>query len=264
MSSRRPSVPDRFPLGGLGIDVIHGPEHDSEELQATPLVTISGFEFDRCPICLEPGPDRREHVPPASIGGQALTRTCTRCNSGLGARVEDELAAWLAGAVGHVRFTSEGSGVRGRRRVPPLLVRRTDGGQFVLIIDSKAPPEIRTMLEHGQFEVEMTPPQPHRYRIAALKQAYLGACIRLRDIPDTRSARLIRRDLLAARDASSNGSVPKSEIAASIVLARTYSEPAGPPLVLCRFIGEGHGRAMGLLFAGHLLVSWPFDDISAA
>lgn len=43
-------------------------------------------------------------------------------------------------------------------------------------------------------------PDPHRYRLAALKSAYLGACLLLGEIPESPDADEIRTEILAARD----------------------------------------------------------------
>jgi hypothetical protein len=51
------------------------PVGDGTTFRALPVV----FEFSDlgiCPICLTPGPNSREHVPPHSIGGNALVLTC--------------------------------------------------------------------------------------------------------------------------------------------------------------------------------------------
>jgi hypothetical protein len=200
-------------------------------------------------------------VPPGSIGGREMTRTCCNCNNKLGARVEDELAAWYDGAYGHVRFANESSGVLGRRKVWPLLLRQTTNGEPMLIL-GKVSPEVRQMMRPGSnVEADMTPPEPHRYRLAALKQAYLAACLLLGCIPDTPSAEQIRTDLLAARDAPSNAAVPTSAIARNLPLARAYTRHAAPPLALCRYSSASENGALGLLLAGAVLVGWPLADI---
>jgi hypothetical protein len=52
-----------FTLGRL-VDVS---EHQAVQLDV--LALARPMRFDRCPICLEPGPMSKEHVPPAAIGG---------------------------------------------------------------------------------------------------------------------------------------------------------------------------------------------------
>jgi hypothetical protein len=49
---------------------------------------IRYLDFGECPICLEPTSGTREHVPPESIGGNVMTRTCEPCNNKFGSLYE--------------------------------------------------------------------------------------------------------------------------------------------------------------------------------
>src|SRR5690606_16801154 len=77
--------------------------------------------FDRCPICLSPDPATDEDVPPKAVGGSVMTRTCDRCNCGLGSVIEPDLVDWWEDALGFVSLSH--ADIRGARRVPRILVR---------------------------------------------------------------------------------------------------------------------------------------------
>jgi hypothetical protein len=109
-------------------------------------------------------------VPQAALGGQAMTMTCPRCNSGLGSRIEAELHDWFDQARIDVSFDHEA--VQGRRRGPRLLYREGSNG-FCLIAEADVVPEIRQMLNAGALQMHYRMPDPRRYRLAALKHAYL-------------------------------------------------------------------------------------------
>ena len=57
--------------------------------------------FESCPIC---GglPEKDEHVPPKSIGGVIMTRTCGACNQTFGGRVEGGVKDWFYGVISDV------------------------------------------------------------------------------------------------------------------------------------------------------------------
>ena len=58
-----------------------------------------------CPICLTDAPSAKEHVPQKPLGGWVMTMTCSRCNNGLGSRLESELQDWFDHAMGRVHFS---------------------------------------------------------------------------------------------------------------------------------------------------------------
>jgi hypothetical protein len=195
------------------------------------------------------------------MGGQVQTRTCVPCNNRLGSLVEGDLASWYIGEVRQARISSPSSGVPGSRRFPRSVLRWTPDGKFVLF--GIKPPALaaRQMVASGEFELTHEIPDPRLYHIAALKQAYLAACLQLRAIPETGSAEAIRRDLIAARDAPNRGSVSASAIADAMTVARSFERPDVPPMTMCTFKGESIPEAPGILLAGALLVSWPFPDV---
>ena len=179
------------------------------------------------------------------------------CNNGLG-RVEADLVDWRDDAFRHTRATAEA--LLGARRLPRLLSRRTPEGQFVLIIDGPMHPDAEPMLKGPSFTLEFTPPDARRYKLAAMKQAYLAACLDLTSIPATPCAEVIRRDLQAARDAPSRSDAPVSEYALSMPLMRTHEQPQEPSIALS-IVRRPEGMAeFWVLLAGTVAVPWPLPD----
>jgi hypothetical protein len=221
---------------------------------------IGFHRFGACPICLAPGPSTREHVPPAALGGTVATLVCGRCNNDLGSRIEVDLLDWRDDAVRRPRIS--GGTVPGPRRLERLLRRTAADGEFVLVPDGRADPALRDIIGSGEFDLTLAPPDPARYRLAALKHAYLAACLDRREIPDTPTGRQIRHDLLAARDAPHDAPFPASEYARSIPLMRSYAQPAGPPLALCLADTAGpDGRPeIWIMLSGTVCVPWPMPD----
>jgi hypothetical protein len=136
-----------------------------EAIQVQVVAEIGYCAFDRCPICLMPGPDSDEHVPHGAIGGQIRTWTCGRCNNMLGTRLEDELTKWCFGSLPNIR--AKGPGVRGRRRIPSTHLRWTNQRQFILVMDNRTDPTVRDMLAGGQITLDIVPPDQNRYQLAA-------------------------------------------------------------------------------------------------
>ncbi len=164
------------------------------------ILRLAGpMNFDRCPICLDSTPMNKEHVPPVPLGGSVMTTTCARCNNELGSRLEASLIDWWQDAVGLVSLSHDD--VRGARRAARVLLRQKETGEPVLLL-RPVDPAIRNRFGAGtQFSMSFTEPDRARYRLAALKSAYLTACLPLCSIPETPQAVPIRAELLAARDA---------------------------------------------------------------
>lgn len=242
---------------GQSLEVINEPADDAPSVRLTVIREIRSHRFDRCPICLTPDPESEEHVPPRALGGQPRTWTCAACNNGLG-RVEADLVDWRDDALRSTRATAEA--LRGARKLPRLLRRRTVDSQFVLIIDGPMDPDAEPMLKEPNFALTFTPPDPRRYKLAAMKQAYLAACLDLASIPATPCAEVIRRDLLAARDAPSRSDTPVSDYALSMPLMRTHEQPQEPSIALS-YISRPDGLAeFWILLAGTIAVPWPLPD----
>lgn len=227
---------------------------------ATLISEIGYREFSVCPICFEPGPSSREHVPQGSIGGHVRTLTCGRCNNELGSRLEAEFTDWVFDRLVHVG--AEGEPVPGRRRIPRVYRRWTDQGEFVWLLDGPADPGVREMLANGGINMSFRLPDPARWRLAALKHAYLAACCHLGAIPDTVSAEQIRALLVAAREAPPRSPAELPSIAAGLGIGRTDGPPQGPPLALMAAPGRGPGAGVEpwISLAGTVLVGWPLPD----
>ena len=67
-----------------GKEFAFGRVRRGEQVTVHQLHHAGKFIFDRCPICLDPKPVSKEHVPPSKVGGSWLTNTCLDCNSDLG------------------------------------------------------------------------------------------------------------------------------------------------------------------------------------
>jgi hypothetical protein len=145
-----------------------GQSHDQYEVaRLTDAEVISRHDFDDCPICGAPA-THEEDVPPKSIGGNVMTKTCQPCNNVLGRNVEADLANWFHNTVPRPRFRS--ADVPGRRKSGKLHVGQTPTGEFVLLGRGGHPPEIEEILQSGAVEVTMDLPDPNRYRLAVLER----------------------------------------------------------------------------------------------
>lgn len=246
---------------GQRLEVIHAPRAGSTQHELRIVRRIEAYHFGRCPICLTQEASSAEHVPPAALGGRLITRTCERCNNDLG-RVEAELTDWRDDALRHATATSDA--ILGARKLPRLFHRQTADGKFAFVIDGPVHPDAEPMLRGPDFILNLVPPSPRLYKLAALKHAYLGACLDARAIPQTPCANLIRRDLLAARDAPSRAEVPASDYALSMPLMRTHEQPRGPSLALGYLHRPGGLAEWWIALAGTIAVPWPMPDCPPA
>ena len=116
---------------GQVIGPITMPEMAGEDVDIELVQEIGPRSFDRCPICGDPATED-EHVPPQSIGGEVMTRTCGPCNHRFGSYVEPDLLDWLDGVMLSTRLRSDQVGHRpgSSRRIG---LRRTPQG-FVLML----------------------------------------------------------------------------------------------------------------------------------
>jgi hypothetical protein len=152
--------------------------------------------------------------------------------------------------------------VPGRRRIPRIYRRWTDQGEFVWLLDGPIDPGVRKMLANGGISMSFRLPDPARWRLAALKHAYLAACCHLGAIPDTAAAEQIRDLLVAAREAPPRSTSELPSIAAELGIGRTDGPPQGPPLALMAAPGGGPRAAdePWISLAGTVLVRWPLPD----
>ncbi len=244
---------------GSVFDAERAPRAGAVPLTGSVLREITYREFPVCPICESPNPTEREHVPQRAIGGHRMTKTCAKCNGDLGSRVEKFLTDWYHDAFDRVSLKR--SDQDRHHNIGRIYMRQTPDGKPVVIITG--PMEIGPRRDEPLTGFELgTPVIPECViKLAALKHAYLAACLHLEEIPQTPMARAIRADLVAARDAPDKYSLPESDIAASLVLAKTYNVPVGPPLALVSVESATEPRlaGVGISLAGAIMVGWPLD-----
>jgi hypothetical protein len=236
---------------GRTLDVVLRPDDPGESAEVTAIAPIRRRDFDSCPICGDPATSE-EHVPPARLGGKVLTMTCLACNNKLGSNVEADLVDWFEGAVTLPSFRS--AGVRGRRREKRILFRNTPDGEFVLVFNGRANPDVTAMLESGEIALGAVLPDWNRCSLALLKHTYLAACLTY-GVLEGEAADEIRRDLVAARDAENRRSVPASRMAAGLMIFRTY-EPITDEPAIRAVLHDPAGPVEGVLLVGRIFVSW--------
>jgi hypothetical protein len=134
--------------GAMTLRIGHLPPTGSVDVELTPFCSAGGVQFDRCPICLKPGPDSYEHVGPIRLGGAKLTKTCARCNNELGSKLDAALISWCTETLRKVAFTSPS--FLGHRYIPTVDIRGTDNGQFALLVNGPPHPDIRDALQSGE------------------------------------------------------------------------------------------------------------------
>jgi hypothetical protein len=110
-----------------------------------PLAALPPRDFEICPICRAAPPTTEEDLPPNSLGGSVMTRTCQRCNSGLGTRLERDLSHWFHNVLPDARFTSPG--IRGARRAGEVVVMTTAANTATLVMKGGHDPDVDNWLE---------------------------------------------------------------------------------------------------------------------
>jgi hypothetical protein len=229
----------------------------------TILDTAAPKSFDRCPICLEPNPTSKEHVPPESVGGAVMTLTCLRCNNDLGSRVEADLTAWCDDSM-MAWFANDS--VPGKRRLPPLLIRQTKDGNPVLVMapggmDSAIP----AMLDRGgEIEATYRLPDMDRVTLAILKSAFLASCLFLDDLPETELSAAIRKELLEVRDRSRKEPLTLGPMAVATAFGKLQgADPKPGEVALVLFTPPGKKTPeLYISLARVILVRWPLERIS--
>lgn len=214
-----------------------------------------------CPICLNPRPLTREHVPQKALGGIEMTTTCKKCNNEFGSRFEVELQDWFDGALVDVRF--EHDDVRGARRGPRIYVLKSED-KVMLVPDAELADEVNGMLEAGTFTLRYRVPDARRVRIALLKHAYLAACLYLGYVPDIHDAVVIRKALLAARDAPRSHGSPGESAADGLAVYLSGRPAAGPALAIMETQSTDNAQGVPrylISLAGTVFVSWRFSVV---
>jgi hypothetical protein len=256
----------------LGVSYAPAPSARGQRVTVHPAFAPGRIVFDQCPICLvsfiEDAPETEEHIPNAAIGGHRLTRTCLECNGGLGRALEGSLTSWVSESWRNVKVTAEG--VRGARSMPRIDLRWTGDGEFALLVTGKIDPEIDAAMRRGAIELSMTIPLPDmtRVRLAALKHAYLAACLALGKIPAGPTADLMRGVLTFVRDFDGREKLPANVVkyAEQVELARTYLPPSTTPVVvMVRDPVPDSGLVEAwICLAGVLMVRWPLPEYALA
>lgn len=246
--------------GPDGADLTFGPlpsgDAKSARVHVFGVAEIQSFGF--CPICGTTEKLTKEHVPQRDLGGTVMTYTCEACNNNLGSRVEDELKHWFDDAILDVEFS--GGDVPGKRKMSRILVRTTVDGQVGLFFEGRTDPNLGAMLASGTAEMSGRRPIPRIWLIAALKHAYLAACLTLGEVPSTDHAAAIRGLLITARDGARGELPPKTGLTTGLRIARTGVPATGPTVQLVALVdADGSPLDYGLLLAGTMFVSWPLD-----
>lgn len=216
------------------------------------------LDFGCCPICLAPEAGSREHVPPRAVGGTALTMTCEPCNNEFGSKYEPSLLAWYERSLGRRAYISGGS-VAGSRRVGELLVRETEGGALVLFETGSSHPDIDEMLRSGAFSIEYVPLDPKAAHIAAVKSAYLAACVFLKEVPDTPQATAIRAELIQVRDRRRGAEWEISPLLQSIRKLQSGEVPTPGEIRLVHIKERDGSRTLAISFNRAFAVEWPLE-----
>lgn len=182
--------------GGLEVRMPRPPgvEVDMESRRVSP----ASPRTSACPICLVAPATSDDHVPPQSVGGALLVRTCERCNNEFGSRYEVDFADWYDVAIRAPRFS--GDTVRGARHAGRHLVRETPSGEFVLFGVGAGDPATEEILEAGQFSMHGFNQDPARVLVAAGKIAFLLLCALLDGEALSPRGEALRGELLAARE----------------------------------------------------------------
>jgi hypothetical protein len=236
---------------GSAIGPVVSPVSRGESVSITLVEEIVRRDFDDCPICSDPA-TTDEHVPPRSVGGGVITRTCGPCNHNLVTNVEVDLLDWLQDAIPSPRYRS--TAVPGDRQSARILVRETPTGEFLLFLDGPHDNAVPKILDSGSLTITARPPDRNRYSLALLKHAYLAACMRFGveegDAPDR-----VRRDLIAARDAEGRENVPTSTLALGLTILRS-AEPAPLPHAVWAIAHLADRQLHGVVLSGRVFVSW--------
>lgn len=167
--------------------------------ESTRAVAVEPLRFECCPLCFDSDGLTDEHVPMQALGGVVMTATCKRCNNDLGSSAEEELRRVFHAEV-EVRAEAPGNGpLRGHRRATAYL-RRSLGRDPVLLV-GQAHPEFDQLID-GPVPASMSYGllDPFPAEVALAKYAYLAACLRLREIPNSDAADAVRAFLTSARD----------------------------------------------------------------
>lgn len=145
--------------------------------------------------------------------------------------------------------------------MPRILLRPDSENRVGMIFDAgEIDPALDAILRSGTGQIECRVPNPRVWRMAALKHAYLAACLALGEVPDTDHAAAVRAVLVATRDRERGQLPPETGLSKGLRLARSHQPAQGPTVLLVALVdAEGRPTDYGVSFAGTLFVSWPLD-----
>lgn len=241
-----------------------------ETCAGTIRAIVEPGRFSHCPICLTSDPDSDEHVPQRGLGGKKMLLTCRRCNNSLGSRVERGLQSWYDRRLSDVRVSAPD--VRGSRRMPDILVRQLENGEPLLIhnvgkLDMSIDSLLSSLSEGESTDLTLTfsVPSDLMVKIAALKHAYLAACLAIQDVPDSHEARCIRSLLVAARDSRRDEPLPSWEGFSDFAVRITGLAPIEFPILIVDWATQS-GAVTEVVLGGTISTSWPLgeDDLLVA
>ena len=247
-------MPSEFSVEHDG-DTIEFSKFISKDSAQVSAIVVEPGDFPACPICLERDPEAAEHVPPQSLGGRIMTSTCLRCNHDFGT-AEEELRRFLEMEV-EVQAESSDGQVKGRRAATVAL-RSTEGRPPGAFVRTSAP-EFNDVLNSGSSQLTITPIDMPLLLTAALKHAYLAACLHQREVPTSDDVTRVRAVLLAARDRDRDAliaALPK----VTFLAAPGWIEAADAPSVLLLEAPEDEPHWQ-FAFAGRFILPWPFPDV---
>jgi len=225
-----------------------------------------------CPLCtgrLPHTPGGRlgsaEDVPPHAVGGTVRTRTCPDCN-GRSAAAEADLVRWWAKGYS-TRFSTPS--LPGFRNGGEVLLRRTTGGKFALIVSGRPVNGVHEVLTAAGLSDQVTAMftlPTGAWRVALLKAAYLAACIHLDDVPDTPDADYARDVIRSGAFAPGVPSVGVGEGAVPFRVFRRYDADGAEAHRV--WIGAaalpwagGHLPIFGVGLGATAFVTWPIPDL---
>lgn len=214
-----------------------------------------------CAICLQDEATAREHVPQSGLGGKVMTFTCATCNNRFGSRVERDLQDYYDRALVNVRV--QVSSLPGERRAPRLLLRSLTDGTPVLLFDAgrfdSDLAEAMSRIGTSEFKLTHGLPDPAAIKIAALKHAYLGSCLAMRQVVDTPRSRAVRAELIAARDTPRDQPLVLGPIAQNLAVRITGMDPMDQSILIVDWLGPNDAVLTDVLLAGTVAVSWPLE-----
>lgn len=222
------------------------------------VAPIGAKGFGHCPICFVPDPTSLEHVPQGTLGGAGMTYTCEDCNNRLGSRLEGPLLDWFDGAA---RVKVSGDGIQGVRQAGRYLRRQASDGADFIVHDRGGDSAVGEILRSGTAAVHMQVPTQRAVRFAAMKHAYLAACLWMGGIPGGDAADQIRGALINVRDQRHMRSLvlPECPPVDGLLVGRvSQNRTPGGRLTLMRSAEEPHQWLLSL--AGSIIVSWPLRD----